>query len=169
MAGQVAKGIRFTFPGGRSSASALPASLVLSPAMKVCGSHTKQQNAIQGQGFAFILCALVFYLHVCLYEGVRSPGTGDTDSCELTCGCWELNPGPLKEQPVPITAEPSLQPPQFLSFKKIVFLCMCVSVSLCGALTSVVWWRARGLCQLLWSPPALSRWGLPELGTHCVS
>jgi hypothetical protein len=24
-------------------------------------------------------------------ESIRSPGTGVTDSCELPCGCWELN------------------------------------------------------------------------------
>jgi len=29
----------------------------------------------------------------------------------MSCGCWELNPGPLEEQPVLITTEPSLQPP----------------------------------------------------------
>ncbi|ERE77141.1 E3 ubiquitin-protein ligase [Cricetulus griseus] len=33
-------------------------------------------------------------------KGVRSPGTGVTDSCELPCGCWELNRGPLEELPV---------------------------------------------------------------------
>ena len=46
---------------------------------------------------------------VCLCEGIRSSGTGVTDSCELPCGCWGLNPGPLEEQPVVLTAEPSLQ------------------------------------------------------------
>jgi hypothetical protein len=30
----------------------------------------------------------------------RSPGTGVIDSCEWPCGCWELNFGPLEEQPV---------------------------------------------------------------------
>ena len=39
---------------------------------------------------------------------VRFPGTRITDSCELLCGCWELNLGPLEEQPVLLTAEPSL-------------------------------------------------------------
>ena len=38
-------------------------------------------------------------------EGARSPGTGVTDSGELPCGCWELNSGPLQEQPVLLTAE----------------------------------------------------------------
>jgi hypothetical protein len=31
-------------------------------------------------------------------------------SCELPCGCWELNPGLLKVQPVLSAAEPDLQP-----------------------------------------------------------
>jgi hypothetical protein len=49
----------------------------------------------------------VFCLHVhiyttCVYlwrseEGIKFPQTGVTDSCELLCGCWELNVGPLKE------------------------------------------------------------------------
>ena len=46
----------------------------------------------------------MFCLHVCLCESVESPGT----SCELLYGFWELNPGPPEEQPVLLTAEPSL-------------------------------------------------------------
>ena len=61
-----------------------------------------------------ISCALVFSLHVCLCEGVRSSetgvtGTGVTDSCELPHGFWELNPGPLEEQSVLLTTKQSLQ------------------------------------------------------------
>jgi hypothetical protein len=33
-----------------------------------------------------------------------------TDDCEPPCGCWELNSGPLEEQSVLLTTEPSLQP-----------------------------------------------------------
>ena len=33
-----------------------------------------------------------------------------TDGYEPPCGCWELNSGPLEEQSVLLTAEPSLQP-----------------------------------------------------------
>ena len=33
-----------------------------------------------------------------------------TDGSESPCGCWDLNPGPLEEQSVLLTAEPSLQP-----------------------------------------------------------
>ena len=47
------------------------------------------------------------FLSVCV--GVRSSGTEVKDACELPCRCWELNPGPLEEQPVLLTAELSLQ------------------------------------------------------------
>ena len=57
------------------------------------------------------VCVLVFFLYASLYEGIRSPGIGVTDSGELPCGCWELSPGPLEEQPVLLTTEPSLQCP----------------------------------------------------------
>lgn len=30
-------------------------------------------------------------------EGIGSPGTKVTDSCELPYGSWELNPGPIEE------------------------------------------------------------------------
>ena len=33
-----------------------------------------------------------------------------TDGSEPPCGCWDLNSGPLEEQSVLLTAEPSLQP-----------------------------------------------------------
>ena len=33
-----------------------------------------------------------------------------TDGCEPPCRCWELNSGPLEEQSVLLTSEPSLQP-----------------------------------------------------------
>ena len=52
----------------------------------------------------------LFCQHLCLCEGTRSSGAGVTDSCELPCGCWELNPDPLEEQPVLLTSEPSLIP-----------------------------------------------------------
>ena len=35
-----------------------------------------------------------------------------TDGCEPPCGCRELNSGPLEEQAMLLTTEPSLQPPQ---------------------------------------------------------
>jgi len=41
-------------------------------------------------------------------EGIRSHWI--PDGCKPPCGCWELNSGPLEEQSVLLTAEPSLQP-----------------------------------------------------------
>ena len=32
------------------------------------------------------------------------------DGCEAPCGCWELNSGPLEEQTMFLTSEPSLHP-----------------------------------------------------------
>jgi hypothetical protein len=40
-----------------------------------------------------------------------------TDGCEPPCGCWGLSSGPLEEQSVLLTSEPSLQPPAIV-FKK---------------------------------------------------
>lgn len=37
------------------------------------------------------------------------PGTGITDCCELSYGCWDIKLGPLKEPPMLATSEPSLQ------------------------------------------------------------
>jgi len=45
-----------------------------------------------------------------------------TDGCEPPCGCWELNPGPLEEQPVLLTDKPSLQPPWHSSFWVVLYL-----------------------------------------------
>ena len=42
-------------------------------------------------------------------EGIRSPGIRVPDCCKLPRGCWESNQSPIKEQPVFLTTEPSLQ------------------------------------------------------------
>ena len=39
------------------------------------------------------------------------------DDYEPMCGCWELNSGPLEEQTVLLTTEPSLQPHYVFIFK----------------------------------------------------
>ena len=55
------------------------------------------------------LGTLMFCLWVCVCKIVRSSESRVTDSCELPCGCQELYLGPLEEQPVLLTTEPSLQ------------------------------------------------------------
>jgi hypothetical protein len=49
----------------------------------------------------------ILYLSLDILERVSD---SITDGCEPPCGCWELNSGPLEEQSVLLTAEPSLQP-----------------------------------------------------------
>ncbi|CAO2613549.1 hypothetical protein LEMLEM_LOCUS16128 [Lemmus lemmus] len=59
-----------------------------------------------------------------MYVCVRVSDLGVTDSCELPCGCWELNPGPREEQSVLLTTEPSLHSNYFkeTEMKKVVIL-----------------------------------------------
>lgn len=44
-------------------------------------------------------------MYVCIEESVTL-----TDSCELQCRYWELNPGTQEKEPVLLTAGPCLQP-----------------------------------------------------------
>lgn len=44
-----------------------------------------------------------------------------TYSCELSCECWEMNMGPLEEEPMISTREPSLCPP-LLTFLQECFI-----------------------------------------------
>lgn len=56
--------------------------------------------------YSMHICFASMYVcvpHVCPVpmspeEGTRSPIPGVTGSCGPPCGCWELNPGSLKEQ-----------------------------------------------------------------------
>ena len=61
--------------------------------------------------------ALVYFIlfNVCEYtvavfRHTRRASDPITNGCEPPCGCWELNSGPLEEQSVLLTADPSLQP-----------------------------------------------------------
>jgi hypothetical protein len=62
----------------------------------------------------FVLPACMSVHHMCAWC-LRKPEDSDplekvfTVSGEPSWRCWELNPGPLEEQPVLLTAEPSLQ------------------------------------------------------------
>ena len=50
----------------------------------------------------------IFCLCACVHARKEDP---IAECCEPPCGCWELNSGPLEEQAMLLTAEPSLQPP----------------------------------------------------------
>ena len=60
--------------------------------------------------FVYLLC---IQYSVCVYAaGQKRAPDPITDDCEPPCGCWELNSGPLEEQAMLLTSEPSLQPPR---------------------------------------------------------
>jgi hypothetical protein len=100
--------------------------------------------------FLFFL-KFIYLFYVCEYTVAVSRHTRQKrapdliiDGCKPPCGCWKLNLGPLEEQSVLLTTEPSLQPTSpplcfYLSVSVSVsvslFLCLCfclsVSVSLC--------------------------------------
>jgi hypothetical protein len=68
--------------------------------------------------FIYIVYLFLFYAHWYVLAGtyvcVRLSDLRVTDSCELPCGCWELNQRPPEEQSVLLTAESSLQPPDMI-------------------------------------------------------
>ena len=61
---------------------------------------------------------LIYFMYVSTL--LLSSDTADpiTDGCEPPRGCWELNSGPLEEQLVLLTAEPSIPPPYGVSLNK---------------------------------------------------
>ena len=55
-------------------------------------------------------------LSVCMSAGQKRAPDLITGGCEPPCGCRELNSGPLEEQAMLLTTEPSLQPFCFFMF-----------------------------------------------------
>jgi len=60
------------------------------------------------QNLFYFLIFYLFSIYVAVFRYTRIC----IDGCEPPCSCWELNSGPLEEQSVLLTTEPSLQPPQ---------------------------------------------------------
>lgn len=58
-------------------------------------------------------------MYVCvLHVGTWCPGKRVTGGCEPSSGFWDLSQGPLEEQPVLLTTDPSLHNPFYLIIKK---------------------------------------------------
>jgi hypothetical protein len=55
----------------------------------------------------FILCAYVYYS--CLQAHQKRTSVQIIDGCKPPYGCWELNSGPLEDQPVLLATDPSFQ------------------------------------------------------------
>jgi hypothetical protein len=89
------------------------------------GTQRLRRNLIMGSSFFFFLVKKnffnVFYVHCsCLPTHQKRALDPITEGCEPPWGCWELNSGPVEEQSVLLTAEPSLQPGlQFLKLVKV--------------------------------------------------
>jgi hypothetical protein len=60
--------------------------------------------------FLFIHFICISALSACIPACQKRPSDLIIDGCEPPCGCWELISGPMEEQSVLLTAEPSLQP-----------------------------------------------------------
>lgn len=57
--------------------------------------------------FRMHCCFVCMYVSWVRVLGVVFFGPGVADSCGLPCGCWEMNPGLVEEQPVHLTTKPS--------------------------------------------------------------
>lgn len=75
---------------------------------------------VRGVKDVYFMC-LGVCLHVCMSifctlcswkseDGGKSPAARVTDGCELSCGCWELNPDHPQELYMFLTTEQSLKP-----------------------------------------------------------
>lgn len=61
----------------------------------------------------FCLCVCMCITGIqCLWRSDKNVGSSENrirDDCKAPCGLWEKNAGPLKEQQVLLTTNPSLQ------------------------------------------------------------
>lgn len=88
---------------------------------------------------------MYFCILYCVYgvggggqKNIRYPGTGVTDGFKLPCEYWELNLGPLKEQPVLLTIEPSFQPLKDFFFKQQQWQTPCIlNINFFGKITFI--------------------------------
>lgn len=102
----------------------------------------------------FRLFSIYACLHVCLCticmqcpwtseDGVRSPGTGFTGGCELSCGCWDPNLGPLQEQQVVLALGSVFQPQEWVLSSTAHVLIL---------LRAAVWEHLPSSLQASWVP-----------------
>ena len=60
-------------------------------------------------------------------EGIKFPGPRIIHGCDSLCEYWDSNQGPLEEQPVLLTTEPSLMPRIFLLNTALLLMEMSVT------------------------------------------
>ena len=76
---------------------------------------------------AFFFKKILFFIYyaysvlpACMPPGQKRAPDFIAGGCVPPCGCWELNPGPLEEQSVLLTSEPSLQPPTVIFPRRLI-------------------------------------------------
>ena len=69
--------------------------------------------------FKYLFILFIYYVYnilsACMPEGQKRAPDLITDGCEPPRGCWQLNSGPLEEQAMLLTSEPS-SPALYLFF-----------------------------------------------------
>ena len=65
---------------------------------------------------SFIVFFKIYIFYMWEFSGVSPQKHQRRLSDPVTDGCWELNSGPLDEQPVLLTTEPRLQPMTLTSY-----------------------------------------------------
>jgi len=87
------------------------------PLLPECTDYRREPLRL---AFFFFFLRFIYYIYYievhcsCLQTHQKRASDLITDGYEPPCGCWDLNSGPLEEQSVLLTTEPSLQPPQNL-------------------------------------------------------
>lgn len=79
-------------------------------------------------------------LSACVPAFQKQASDPTIDGCEILCGCWELVPRPLEEQPVFLTTETSLQP---LVVLFLTFILKLFFKTLCGVIGVCSFWNER--------------------------
>ena len=80
-------------------------------------STCKHMTTVHGFHFflSFFKDLFIYYVYnilpLCMLAGQKRAPDLFIDGCEPPCGCWEMNSGPLEEQAMLLTSEPSFQPP----------------------------------------------------------
>lgn len=96
------------------------------------------------------VCAPHVYLSHAGQQCVRPPELRITDSCELPCKFWELNQGPLQEQPALLAMKSTCSSliDLFKVFLFYVYECFCLHVSLCTKCVQCPWSSEEGAASL---------------------
>jgi hypothetical protein len=77
-------------------------------------------------------------LSVCAPAWQQRASDPIADGCEPPCGCWELNSGPLEEQAVLLTTEPSFRSQILIFFNQTYFVLAEMTIWCCSLFVNTV-------------------------------